>query len=207
MTNLAITLAVRYIVAEGLYLAVAPIFTEYFREADSRLKMDRKKASAYLAAGEAYYKFRIKLDSAGFRPEGGFFMKLVLSKTSAITVATNTFINVPVIVQYDDTPLIEVVNQQALEFTTQLSVFHQDGTYLAKVKGNRVFPTKEGKKSKIDVIIESSKYVCTLDGKPIFELSHETGENFKADAELYTPTGYFVKFNDNPQPSIMNTCK
>ena len=134
-------------------------------------------------------------------------MKLVFSKSSAITVATNTFINVPVIVQYDDTPLIEVVNQQALEFTTQLSVFHPDGTYLAKVKGNRVFPTEEGKKSKIDVITESSKFVCTLEGNPIFELSHQTGEKFKADAELYTPTGYFVKFDDRPQPTIINTSK
>ena len=45
-------------------------------------------------------------------------MKLVFQSSPSITVATNTFINVPVILKYEDTPLIEVIREQGIGFTT-----------------------------------------------------------------------------------------
>jgi len=74
-------------------------------------------------------------------------MKLYFQSSPSITVATNTFINVPVVLKYEDTPLIEVIREHAIGFTIQIPIYHADGTYLAKVKGNRVYPTEAGKKS------------------------------------------------------------
>lgn len=75
-------------------------------------------------------------------------MKLVFQSSQRIVVATNTFINVPVILKYEDTPLLEVIKEQGIGFTTQIPVYHSDGTYLAKVTGNRVYPTEAGRKQK-----------------------------------------------------------
>ncbi len=131
-------------------------------------------------------------------------MNLFFSSTPKVIVATNTFINVPVVLKYEDTPLIEIINEQGLGFTTQISIFHSDGTYLAKVKGNRVFPTEEGKKANITIRDIEGKYICSLDNKVLFELTHGVGDAFKADAELYAPDGYFIKCSDAPKPELLD---
>ena len=38
----------------------------------------------------------------------------------------------------------------------------------------------------------------------MFELSHGVGYEFKADAELYTPDGYFIKCSDFPKPELFD---
>ena len=131
-------------------------------------------------------------------------MKLYFQSSPSITVATNTFISVPVILQYEETPLIEVINEQGIGFTTQIPIYHSDGTYLAKVKGNRVYPTEEGKKANIEIRDQQGKFICSLDKKVMFELTHGVGDAFKADAELYTPDGYFVKCTDAPKPELFD---
>ena len=131
-------------------------------------------------------------------------MKLIFQSSPSITVATNTFINVPVVLKYEDTPLIEVIKEHGIGFTTQIPIYHSDGTYLAKVKGNRVYPTEEGKKANIEIRNPQGKFICSLDGKVMFELSHGVGDSFKAEAELYTPDGYFVKCADAPKPELFD---
>ncbi len=131
-------------------------------------------------------------------------MKLIFQSSPSITVATNIFINVPVVLKYEDTPLIEVIKEHGIGFTTQIPIYHSDGTYLAKVKGNRVYPTKEGEKANIEIRNPQGKFICSLDGKVMFELSHGVGDSFKADAELYTPDGYFVKCTDAPKPELFD---
>jgi hypothetical protein len=129
-------------------------------------------------------------------------MKLVFQSSPSITVATNTFINVPVILKYEDTPLIEVIKEQGIGFMTQIPIYHSDGTYLAKVKGNRIYPTEEGKKANIEIRDLQGKFICSLDNKVMFELTHGIGATFKANAELYAPDGYFVKCTDAPKPEL-----
>jgi len=132
-------------------------------------------------------------------------MKLIFQSSPSITVATNTFINVPVILKYEDTPLMEVIKEQGIGFTTQIPIYHSDGTYLAKVKGNRIFPTEAGKKANINIRDEQGKFICSLENKVMFELTHGIGDSFKANAELYTPDGYFVKCSDSPKPEFFDT--
>lgn len=106
-------------------------------------------------------------------------MELIFQSSPSIIVATNTFINVPTVLKYEDTPLIEVIKEQNLGFTTQIPIYHSDGTYLAKVKGNRVYPTEAGKKANLEIRDTPSKFICSLDSKVVFELSHGVGQAFK----------------------------
>ena len=131
-------------------------------------------------------------------------MELVFQSSPRIVVATNTFINVPVILKFEDTPLLEVIKEQGIGFTTQIPIYHSDGTYLAKVTGNRVYPTEAGKKAKIEIRDTPSKFLCSLENRVLFELSHGVGEAFKANAELYAPDGYFVKCSVSPKPELID---
>lgn len=131
-------------------------------------------------------------------------MKLIFQSSPEVTIATNTFINVPVVLKYEDTPLIEIIKEQGIGFTTQIPIYHSDGTYLAKVTGNRVYTTEAGKKADIEIRNPQGKFICILNKKVIFELSHGTGDAFKAEAELYTPDGYFIKCTDAPKPELFD---
>jgi len=131
-------------------------------------------------------------------------MELVFQSSPRMIVATNTFINVPIILKYEDTPLMEVIEEHGVGFTTQIPIYHSDGTYLAKVKGNRIYPTEAGEKAKIEIRDTPGKFICSLENKVIFELSHRVGEEFKADAELYAPDGYFIKCSDSPKPDLFD---
>jgi len=129
--------------------------------------------------------------------------KLIFQTSPQVTFATNEFINVPTILQFDDTPLISVVSEQDLGYTSEFSIYHPDGTYLAKVNGTRVYPTKDGKKAGIVMRSPQGMTVCEMDGKTLFEIFHEAGDAFKAHAELYTPTGCFIKSHDLPAPEVI----
>ena len=115
--------------------------------------------------------------------------------------------NVPVVLKYEDTPLIEVIEvikKHNIGFTTQIPIYHSDGTYLAKVKGNRVYPTEAGKKANIEIRDTPGKFICSFENRVMFELSHGVGEAFKADAELYASDGYLVKCSDTPNPELFD---
>ncbi|MCD6600195.1 MAG: hypothetical protein J7L19_06495 [Dehalococcoidia bacterium] len=127
---------------------------------------------------------------------------LIYKKTPTVTLATNTFINVPVILQFDDTPLISIVKKQHLGYTTQIPIYHPDGTYLAKVNGTRIYPTKDGKKAGIVMEHPAHMTVCKMGSKILFEIFHEAGDAFRTHAELYTPNGFFVKITDLPKPEV-----
>jgi len=130
---------------------------------------------------------------------------LIYQTSPIVTLATNKFINTPIILQYDDTPLISIINEQSLGYTTEIPIYHSDGTYLAKVKGTRVYATKEGEKAGIKMSFPKDMTVCEMDGQTLFEIAHEKGDAFRTQAELYTPTGFFVKCTDLPTPQVFNS--
>lgn len=132
-------------------------------------------------------------------------MELIYQTTPTVIFSTNTFINVSTILQFDDTPLISVVKEQDLGFTTEIPIYQSDGTYLAKVRGTRVFPTEAGKKAGILLRSLPELTVCELNGRTLFEIAHQKGDAFKAQAELYTPSGYFVKSTDKALPNILKS--
>jgi hypothetical protein len=130
---------------------------------------------------------------------------LTFQNSPSVIVATNTFINVPVILKYEDINLIELVKEQNLGFTTQIPIYHQDGTYLAKVTGNRIYLTEDGNKAGLKIEKHEGLWVCSMNKQTLFEIEQGTGNSFKATAELYTPDGYFVKCTDSPTPNLIDT--
>jgi hypothetical protein len=78
-------------------------------------------------------------------PEGvmGQSDQLIFSESPKIEISSNTFENVPTIIQFHDTPIIEVIKEHNAGYTTQISIYHKDGTYLAKVKGSQMYATKD----------------------------------------------------------------
>jgi len=64
---------------------------------------------------------------------------IIYQTSPRVLLATNTFINVPVILKYEDTNLIEIIRETSLGYTTQIPIYHSDGTYLAKATGNRLY--------------------------------------------------------------------
>lgn len=121
---------------------------------------------------------------------------LIYSSKPAITIATNTFINIPVILKIDDDHIIEMVQDVELGYTTLMSIFNSDGVGIAKVKGTRIYPTEAGKEHGLEIDKLHDTWVGRLDGQIIFENKVENGELFKMQAELYSPTGYLFKATD-----------
>lgn len=131
--------------------------------------------------------------------------RLFYQNAPAVTIATNTFINVPIVLQHDDTPLISVVRDYALGYTTEIPIFHPDGTYLAKVNGTRIFSTEAGKKVGLEVTALPQLTVCKMGNRVLFEIHHEKGDAFRTAAELYTPNGQFVRCTDDAAAQLMNS--
>jgi hypothetical protein len=121
---------------------------------------------------------------------------LIFQSSPVIHFATNTFVNVPVILQFEDTPLLEVVRELAAGFTTQFSIYHSDGTYLAKLKGSQLYRTKDGEKAGLVLHHPPLKTICELNGKPIIELTRLEAAALKTEAELFAPGGAFLKSSD-----------
>jgi hypothetical protein len=128
--------------------------------------------------------------------------KLIFTQSPAVTIATNTFINVPVILQYEDTPLISIVQAQPAGYTTQIPIYHSDGTYLAKVVGSRLFPTPAGEKAGLKLEHPPKMTVCKLGDRILFEIIREEAAALKTRAELHAPDGYFVKVTDDPKVGL-----
>ncbi|TRW48070.1 hypothetical protein FM042_10450 [Aliidiomarina halalkaliphila] len=129
--------------------------------------------------------------------------KLVFQHAPQVELGTNKFINCPTILQFDDTPLIEVVRLQEAGFSTQIPIYHSDGTYLAKVVGSQLFATPEGKKAGIELDHPDKMTVCRLGGQTLFEIRREGAAALKTAAELYTPTGHFVRYA-GVEPALIN---
>lgn len=126
---------------------------------------------------------------------------LIFSRTTAIEYASNTFIDVPIILQYDDTPLIEVVSVQNAGFTSAFSIYNQNGDHLAQAKGSQLYLTDVGKKCNLELRHLVGVTSCELDGKTLFEIRRKDPAALKAEAELYAPDGLFIKSNGAGFPS------
>ena len=119
--------------------------------------------------------------------------ELVFQESPRIELASNSFQDVPTILQYEDIPLIEVVRTESAGYTTQISIYHSDGTFLARVKGAQMYRTAEGEKAGVSMRHPGLLTVCEMNGKPIFELKREQAAALKLSAELYTNDGIFIK--------------
>ncbi len=127
---------------------------------------------------------------------------LMFVQSPKVRFATNTFIDVPIILQYEKTPLIEVVKLEKAGYTTQIPIYGQDGTYLAKVVGSRLLTTSSGEKAGLTLRYPKNMTVCELNGKIVFEIHRTDAAALNTWAELYTPDGAFVKCPPDIMPQL-----
>ncbi|HRE06536.1 MAG TPA: hypothetical protein PKX00_13055 [Opitutaceae bacterium] len=118
---------------------------------------------------------------------------LVFNPGTVITFAGNYFIDVPVILEIDDIPIIEVVKERELLRTTQFQIYSSDGLPVAKIVGPRIFRTKVGEKCGLTLRHPGHVTVCELEGKQLFEVRRTEAAAISIQAELYASGGQFIK--------------
>ena len=121
------------------------------------------------------------------------YEKFIFNEGPTVKFVSNTFINVPVILQFDDTPITSIEKDLTIPHSVSIPIHGPDGAYLAKYKASRLFLTEDGKKADLKLEHPQDMDVCTLDGKPLFELKRIAAAAINLEVELYTPTGYFIK--------------
>lgn len=126
---------------------------------------------------------------------------LVFTTNPIIEFGSNTFENVPVILQYEDRPLLEVVQVEQAGFTTKFRIYNADGAYLAKVVGSRLFLTDDGANANLTLRHPPRMTVCELNGRTLFEIRRREAAALSTDAELFTPDGRFIRSNNNGVPA------
>ncbi len=129
---------------------------------------------------------------------------LIFTQSPNIELGSNFFINVPVILQYKETPLISVESSIGAGFTTNIPIYHSDGTYLAKVKGSQLYSTEDGRKAGVTLRHEDKITVCLIDGKEVFELRRKDAASLKTEAELYVPDGKLISYRGS-SPALLDT--
>lgn len=122
-----------------------------------------------------------------------------------VIIGSNTFRNVPTILQYEDTPLLEVGKFEPVGYTTRFAVFDDSGVKIAVVEGGKITVTPEGAKARITCRHEPDLTVCELEGKPILELRRRGTQALNAAAELYAPEGVLIKANVAEASAILQS--
>lgn len=118
---------------------------------------------------------------------------LIFAGHPVVDIGGTKFIDVPVILQYEQDPLILIANEMRVGFSAEFRIFHSDGTYLAKVVGSRLFATEKGGKAGLKLRHPAGMTVCELEGATLFEVRRNQAAGLKTQAELYTPHGGFIR--------------
>ena len=120
---------------------------------------------------------------------------ILFSQRSLIRYGENIFSNVPVLLQVDGVPLIETIPNNDISWTTQFSIYHNDGTKLAEVVGARLFLTHAGEKAGVEVKFRSRLTYCTIGDTILFEVLRVAAASMVITTELYSPSGMLVRSN------------
>ena len=121
-----------------------------------------------------------------------------------VTMGSNSFIDVPVILKYDNLNMIEIIKEPGFGYTTQIPIFDAEGTYLATAKGSTLVTTDESEIGDLALAQNGDSTICTLDGKTLFEIVREEGDEFLIKAELFTPEGYSIKYISDETPELFD---
>ena len=127
--------------------------------------------------------------------------KLIYSQHPEVTIATNKFINVPTILQYEETPLIQIVKDKNT-YGLEIPIYDLSGNYLAKVKGARIFPINKIDSENLSVLHKKDKWICTHGKREIFEITYQGSAAISLKANLYTPDGAFISSDPEQLPKL-----
>lgn len=117
---------------------------------------------------------------------------LIFNETPQVEFGTNLFIDVPVILQFEDEPLIEVLQLVQAGYSTRFRIFNDSGDLLAAVEGPQLYPTEAGQQAGIELRHENLRTLCVQNGRELFQIDRVGAAGMKTRAELYAPDGRFV---------------
>ena len=129
--------------------------------------------------------------------------EIIFQEHPDVTLGTCVFRNVPTILQFEDTPMLEVGKFEGAGYRTRFPVFHSDGTQIAVVKGSQIYITDEGRKASIKTRFEPNLTVCELEGKPILELRRKGATALHGWAELYAPGGVLIRASSSEVSGLL----
>ncbi len=98
---------------------------------------------------------------------------------------------------FENTPLLEVEPAPQAGYTTAYSIYHSDGTYLAKVVGSQIHATEDGKKAGLVLRHLQGVTACEMGSRILFEIRRVDAAALRTHAELYTLLGTFINVTDN----------
>lgn len=130
--------------------------------------------------------------------------KLLFINWPKVTMGSNTFIEVPIILKYDNLNMIEIIKEAGFGYTTQIPIFDAEGTYLATAKGSSLITTDESAIGDLTLDHTGDITTCTLDGKMLFEITRSNGDEFLIKADLFTPEGYSIKYISDETPELFD---
>ncbi|MGD0654875.1 MAG: hypothetical protein ABSA16_11060 [Thermoguttaceae bacterium] len=132
--------------------------------------------------------------------------KLLFIKSPNIVIANVTFIT-RVAIQYNDTPMLELIKEVTTlnteSYTTKIPIYNKDGVQLADAKGSQLYPTEAGKKVGVAMLHFPGLTVCELKGQPIFEIRRKEAAAVSVTAELFTYDGSFMKWSDDSVSGLL----
>src|SRR5439155_340045 len=89
---------------------------------------------------------------------------LIYQEAPVVHLASNTFVGVPTVLQYDDTPLIQIVRAAEAGFTTEIPTYHH-GLHLPADENWRVGEKRWKRGFRCCVAAQITKRCCQpLDG-------------------------------------------
>src|SRR5205823_4479196 len=131
--------------------------------------------------------------------------KLIFHDSPVVEFGGNAFQNVPVILQYEDKPLIEVVRVAQAGYEIQLSIYDKSGLYITKVKSSQAYRTEEAKRAGVALEHAVDATTCKWNGHTICDLKRSGQAAWRGWGEVYNAAGVFEKGTDTKSGSC-NVC-
>lgn len=106
--------------------------------------------------------------------------------------ASNCFVDVPTILQYENMPLVECFQEISGSRTLRCNLFSNSGDLLAVLKGTQLYKTRFGESAEIRLRHHADATVCEQNGKELFVAKRRGPTALSIEAELHTFDGSFV---------------
>ena len=128
---------------------------------------------------------------------------LDFSEIPEVTFAANVFVNVPIVLTYDDDVLIEFIRMPDATYTTSFTIYDGVGGRFATIQGTQVYPTAGDEGQPIALIQQQGRIVARHGHQALFEVERTGPGALELGCELYAPDGRLVVARHNALPVLL----
>ncbi|MDG2071240.1 MAG: hypothetical protein P8J55_05810 [Pseudomonadales bacterium] len=124
-------------------------------------------------------------------------LPLTFKKPPQVQLGSNIYVKCPVVLQFNDTPLIELSGYKTQQIRLKTHLYDQRGNYLGHLLGGDLVKTKQGEQRDLELKNTEDKISCSLDGQVLVEIIQDKKPWLRITAELYTPCGHYLQYLDS----------